>query len=253
MTIKNIISDFDNVAYNHTPECFERQHRAAATVAVAYFNISYEKALKKTKESWNRHKNGFYFALNDHPNIMRHVEFHELYRQQQALSQDAKHGIKCDETIRLINNISATHPFIFASHSSLRSVQHMGSLIGVNRSLIARGTYGMDTLGNNGGQRKDDPNSGIYPWLCEKERFEREQTIMVEDSAANLVAAKKSGLKTLHIHWGKPIKKSYIDFSFETNLEAFSFLNETLKNNDAVEGKIFPVRQIAIEFPLIAK
>lgn len=242
--IKHIISDFDNVAYNHTSECFRRQHHTAAIVATAYFGIPYETALIKTEESWNSHKNGFYFALKDHPDMMANVEFHELYRQQQALSQDAKNGIKCDETVDIINDMSAKHSFIFASHSSLRSVQYMGYDIGVNRALMERGTYGMDTLGDNGGQRKDDVFSGIYPWLCKKEEFVPDETLMIEDSHANLKGAKLSGLQTLHIHWGNPVRRDYIDYSFATNLEAFRFVRDVL-NNDGVVPTQRRVQKIA--------
>ncbi len=234
MIIKNIISDFDNVAYAHTQDCPERQLHAAALVGQAYFDISYQEARDNALQSWNEYKNGFYYALKDHPEIMESLTFHELYRAQASLSQDAMHGVVCSETVGLINQISAKHNFIFASHSSLRSVQNSGHAIGVNSALMEYGTYGMDTLGVNGGQRKDDPYSKVYPWLCKENGFDLSETAMAEDTAINLIGAKKEGLITVHIHWGKPVKEGYIDFSFETSYEAFSFLDKAMNNNNVV-------------------
>jgi FMN phosphatase YigB (HAD superfamily) len=245
MIIKNIISDFDNVVYAHTEDCPKRQLHAAAIVGQAYFGISYAEAREKALQSWNDHKNGFFYAIKEHPELLDNVTFHELYRQQQAISQDVMHGVKCDKTVGLINRISARQPFIFASHSSLLSVQHMGHYLGLNGALIIGGTYGMDTLGDEGGQRKDNIYSGIYPWLCEKEGFLTQETVMVEDTAANLKGAKLAGLTTIHIHHGKPAYDDYIDFSFETSYEAFQFLESVFENNGVVRQQHLPKAKIA--------
>jgi phosphoglycolate phosphatase-like HAD superfamily hydrolase len=126
-----------------------------------------------------------------------------------------------------VNELSANGSFAFYSHSSLLSLQFMGARLGLSPALLHHGSTGLDTAGPEGGLRKDNGDEG-YLWVCEKEGFNPSQTVMLEDTHRNLFWAKKAGLQTIHIHWGKPVQEKYIDYSFKTTNDALTFLQQSV-------------------------
>jgi phosphoglycolate phosphatase-like HAD superfamily hydrolase len=104
-------------------------------------------------------------------------------------------------------------------------------------AVFLNNAFGMTCLGGDKGwARKDDVNSGVYQWICNKYGVSPTDAMMVEDTHENLIGAHAIDMQTVHIGWGKPKLERHIDWNFEKTSQ---FLRHTL-----VHGVAQPQRMV---------
>jgi|GEM_PF-3448869 len=228
---KLIIFDFDNVMYQNEPNCDVRMLAVASAVVLAHYGVSSEVSRQNHVHCWKLYKDGFRYLLHDsieyvdNKGCARAIvnpikkEFRErqylmTHHAFERILRNDVHGIRNDQAVDLFHELSEKTRVCFASHAVTPSLHMMMNRIGVKPTFLQH-AFGMTCLGGGAGwARKDDPDSGVYKWLCDKYGVHPNDAMMVEDTASNLIGAKKTGLQTVHIDYGKKRCAPYIDHSY---------------------------------------
>ncbi len=187
---KLYIFDVDNVLYRHKPSCYQRFGEVAGTVINKYTGLPAAEAEHSANQSFKDSRDGFRFLIDD---FGRHA-YRVVHRQ---FSNDAKLDIcgdKDPELPRHVKQLAEYAHVCFASHTPIKPLQEAMSRLGYDPFLIDRHTFGWEDLGKGGYARKDDPDSGVYDWLCKQYGVVPKQAVLIEDTQANIDCAIKCGI-----------------------------------------------------------
>lgn len=208
-----IIFDFDNVMYRHSQACFQRMLLTAAVTAFSCTGRPLGEMKERCKESWLEKRDGFYFLKDE----LGADKYHEVHRQFARVVRDDVHGVPYPEIANLVDKLSDKTQVCFMSHSITKTLHMMMTRLEFDSTMISHHAYGMNCLGGGDGwARKDDPESGVYEWICNKYGVDPHNAVMVEDSEINLLGAKKAGLGTVHINGGNDFRYGkHIDMTFQ--------------------------------------
>jgi len=213
---KLVIFDFDGVMYRHTKSCPSRMIRVASLVSADYTGMDVEETDKRCRESWSKHRDAFRFIREDLHNDNIYYDAHYAFAR---VVRDDVHGEKFENIPTRVLELGKRldKGVCIMSHSMTPTLKMMMNRMGFSFVLTEKHAYGLDVLGGEGvWARKDDPNSGVYEWICDKYDVQPQEALMVEDTELNLICAKDAGLQTAFVHWNERRFGQHIDFSSPT-------------------------------------
>jgi FMN phosphatase YigB (HAD superfamily) len=238
---KLIIFDFDNVMYHHTDKCNSRMLGVAGAVGHAYTGFNAEAVRQNHVRCWYAYKDGFQYMFQDEISYsdpssgetraienpikkeFRKRQYLMAHHSFESILRNDVHGIKDTELPKLLDQLSQKTQICIASHAVTKSLHMMIDRTGFHHKFLKH-AFGMTCLGGEGWARKDDIDSGVYLWLCEKYGVDPSDAMMIEDTAKNLKGAHSNGLQTVFINWGREIEledRPYVDFNFKTTQHFF--------------------------------
>ena len=198
-----LLLDFDGVFYKFTDE-FELHcdHAAARAAMQLGFPLSFQEALALAQKSYQTH--GSAFGLFFERYNMDQEQYHHMYHDalQHEFIESAQ--ISPDDLRRCGSKLAVL------SHANRGWISQMMMRFGFDKVIPAENVFPLEDVGFKYKSHSEAP----YLHVLEKMKASAANTIMVEDTAANLKPAKSIGIITIWLSHGRelnPQHAPYID------------------------------------------